>query len=399
MKSFNTALSICLFLLLIPFLTHAQKPDPLEILRKSETACRNIKSIEYYSQFEIEANNKKNKYSEAVFKQARMPVETVGMISGIYSAKGKVYPPRKNEKVLVFSYNGKDFRYLDAEKNEMNIIENPTFQAIITAIDPMNSSMLGEGFYTDKTPFKYIIAGKDGRFELGENKKIFDVECYTINYYSKLTDPAGQVHDSHAVYFIGKEDFLPRGIISGTLFRTCKIIKTNFEIKIEDYTLKLPEGYIQTGKDVAEMKAEKLLRVGTEAPDFELKDPKGKIHSLMDYKGKVVLIDFWATWCAPCKKGMPALQKLYDQYKDSGFELFGIHLSDPDGDPVAFMKENKFTYPILIKGNETGNKYKADLLPTLYLIGKDGKILYARTGYSEKEDEIINLIKKELNLQ
>lgn len=127
----------------------------------------------------------------------------------------------------------------------------------------------------------------------------------------------------------------------------------------------------------------RLLAVGDLAPDWKLSDPEGRTHSLSEYRGKVVVLDFWATWCAPCSKVMPRMEKLHQKYKDQGVAVFGVS-SWETGDPVAVMKKKKCTYGLLLKGEEVAPVYGVGILPAVCIIGVDGRIIYSHAGADHK---------------
>jgi thiol-disulfide isomerase/thioredoxin len=127
----------------------------------------------------------------------------------------------------------------------------------------------------------------------------------------------------------------------------------------------------------------KLLAVGEIAPNWELTDVEGKHHSLSQYLGKVVVMDFWATWCGPCKEVMPRIQKLYDKYQDKQVVVFGVNSWEKD-DPVALMKKRHFSYGLLLKGEEIAEEYRVSVLPAVYIIGSDGKVIYSHEGVDDK---------------
>ncbi|HZG53881.1 MAG TPA: TlpA disulfide reductase family protein [Pyrinomonadaceae bacterium] len=123
----------------------------------------------------------------------------------------------------------------------------------------------------------------------------------------------------------------------------------------------------------------RLLAVGDLAPDWKLSDPDGRTHSLSEYRGRVVVLDFWATWCAPCAKVMPRMEKLHRKYKDQGVAVFGLS-SWETGDPTAVMKKKNCTYGLLLKGEEVAPLYGVAILPSVCVIGVDGKVIYSHTG-------------------
>jgi thiol-disulfide isomerase/thioredoxin len=137
----------------------------------------------------------------------------------------------------------------------------------------------------------------------------------------------------------------------------------------------------------------KLLPVGDTAPDWQLTDSEGKTHSLAEYRGKVVVMDFWATWCGPCKDVMTRMQKLHEKYKDQGVVVFGVN-SWEKKDPVELMKQKRYNYGLLLKGEDIAAAYKVTSLPAVYMIGADGKIIYCHEGVDDKN--LASLIEKYL---
>jgi len=123
------------------------------------------------------------------------------------------------------------------------------------------------------------------------------------------------------------------------------------------------------------------------APDFTLNDLSDKEISLSDFKGKTVIIDFWATWCPPCKQEIPHFIDLYDQYKDQGLEIIGIALDQGGKKKVAaFAAENKINYTVLLGNQEVSDLYGGiDGIPTTFLLDKDGNVRKKYIGYKEKE--------------
>jgi len=148
---------------------------------------------------------------------------------------------------------------------------------------------------------------------------------------------------------------------------------------------------------------------GKPAPAFALEDLSGKKVSLADYKGKAVLVNFWATWCAPCKIETPWLVELRDQYASQGFEILGIS-TEGDGvgkddmaawnkDKAAINKEVErfhMPYPVLINGDSIADAYGGlDELPMSFFVDRTGKVIAVQMGLTSKAD-IESNIKKAL---
>ena len=140
----------------------------------------------------------------------------------------------------------------------------------------------------------------------------------------------------------------------------------------------------------------KLLSAGETAPDWQLSDAEGKLHSLSEYRGKIVVMDFWATWCGPCKEVMPRMQKLYERYQDKEVVVLGVN-SWENNDPVALMKKKHYGYGLLLKGEEIAEAYKVTILPVVYIIGADGRVMYSHEGVDDKN--LASLIEKYFRAQ
>jgi len=151
------------------------------------------------------------------------------------------------------------------------------------------------------------------------------------------------------------------------------------------------------GQDVAEDEGLPNLR-GKLAPNFVLKSTDGKRVTLADYKGKAILINFWATWCAPCKIEIPWFIELQKQYGPQGFTVIGISEDDATDHPavVKFKEKIGINYPILLGNDAVGKAYGGlEFLPTSYYVGRDGKVVEETAGLASK-DVIEAHIKKAL---
>jgi cytochrome c biogenesis protein CcmG/thiol:disulfide interchange protein DsbE len=145
--------------------------------------------------------------------------------------------------------------------------------------------------------------------------------------------------------------------------------------------------------------------IGKPAPAFVLEDLNGKKVSLASYKGKALLINFWATWCAPCKIETPWLEELRNQYAAQGFELVGISMDDLDRDDpkklsdekkeiARFIEQEHVSYPVLIDGDSVSEPYGGlDSLPTSFFLDRQGKVVATQLGLTSEADIEANIRK------
>src|SRR5215216_3929809 len=116
------------------------------------------------------------------------------------------------------------------------------------------------------------------------------------------------------------------------------------------------------------------VQVNFPAPELMLTDTQGVSHSLADYRGQIVLVNLWATWCAPCKEEMPTLQAFYDKHRTNGFVIVAVNDGDPTADVLQFVKDYKMTFPVWLDPTyiATERAFKTLNLPSSFVIDRDG---------------------------
>jgi thiol-disulfide isomerase/thioredoxin len=120
---------------------------------------------------------------------------------------------------------------------------------------------------------------------------------------------------------------------------------------------------------------------GGATPALSVEDLQGQTHSLADYRGKVVLVNFWATWCEPCREEMPSIDRLRDSLKGKPFEVLAVNMAEPLSRIEKFMAAMPLGFAIVRDRQGAASKaWKAKLLPASYLIGRDGRIHYVAYG-------------------
>lgn len=141
-----------------------------------------------------------------------------------------------------------------------------------------------------------------------------------------------------------------------------------------------------------------LAFAAEKAADFSLRDTKGNVVKLSDYKGKIVFLDFWASWCPPCRNSIPAIKDLHKKTADDpDIVILGINLGEHQKTVEKFMKEQGMDYTVLYGDNDISKKYKINGIPAFFIIDRNGNISKKYSGYGngiEKDwAEQINTLK------
>ena len=129
---------------------------------------------------------------------------------------------------------------------------------------------------------------------------------------------------------------------------------------------------------------------GAAAPAFSLRDLDGRVHNLADYRGKVVLINFWATWCEPCRQEMPSIQRLRDRLGAKGLTVLAVNVDEPEARVRQFLKKTSLDLTVVMDPNKTAMRsWAVRYLPVSFIVGPDGRLRYRIVGDIEWDNDTV----------
>lgn len=202
------------------------------------------------------------------------------------------------------------------------------------------------------------------------------VLCDVVRVVYPPEAPLGEV-----IWYFGRADHLPRkqvvvntveGRVSYFSF-TMSNLQTGAPVSPGDFRVDATAATERLDSDA------RSIAVGAKAPDWTLAGPDGAPVSMRDLRGRVVVLDFWVTWCPYCKVLMPGLQAIHDEFRSQGVSVFGVNVWE-SGDPIAHMKSRGLTYGLLLNGEPVGDVFKVQWQPAVVVIGRDGIIRHLDYG-------------------
>lgn len=260
------------------------------------------------------------------------------------------------------------------------------------------------------------VVGASGKVEGEGTRKVGNEPCDVVRLVGEAGSTrlylAASDHLPRRIEVLGAEETKGKDKSPGAVVSTLELTNIRVDVPIAEnsFVVDVPDGFmvkaVRGASDLKKKEAQKkqaggedaskdtkhgpvapgLLAEGTPAPLWTLKDGDGAMVNLSDFAGKVVVLDFWGSWCPPCRAAMPTFQKIHEAYKDRGVVVIGANFEhDAAADPKAFMAKNGITYR-LVRGAETiANWYKVPGWPTYYVIDRHGEVVYGGVGFNGAE--------------
>lgn len=300
----------------------------------------------------------------------------VGMVNGVYF-----------EEIV---YNGKNFYSYNFEKRRY---ENKG--ELYAEFEGKRKTRTAIFFYQD-------LLDLYREFENKKQSIAFSPDSIGYNLSIPFNREKGQ-----AVLYFEKDNKLPYKVIeydqpdNRNDYSTLMLSNVKLNVPFPDNYFETPDGKDAVehrnttvsivAPNVTDTKHEELLAIKTVAPEWEAFEKDSVKIKSADFLGKVVVMDFWATWCAPCVRSMPMLQRIHEQYKD--VVVIGFNAGENKVDLEEYKVQKNLHYTLVRSTPKINVDYKVNSLPTLYLIDQNGMIAYASLGYSDDDsDTLISMI-------
>ena len=344
------------------------------ITQQAVDAIANGKTYSYV--FKSYAKGKLAKMYPVTTGEVQMVIKAHNYSGALQNVRLKAASPRGTTNVYI--HKGSVYRIFEKKQK---VYRTPRYRAA--------SNLFDEQMLLPAYTLKDLKNATKKQGKLLKEENYQGKPCQVVNIMSE-----GKLNLS---FWLGTQDHLIHKVEAttpvyegSTLIMEFSKVQAGLPVQLETYQPKIPEGF-----QVVEYSG-KYPKIGSMAKDWSVTTYQGKTLKLADLKGKVVVIDFWATWCRPCLQAMPHLQKLADKYHAQGLTVIGLTTQEK-GKPQKMAKKLKIRYAIA-DGEVVAKQYKVDSLPFAIVIGKDGKVVDFFNGYlgSETDEMLEKVVKKAL---
>jgi thiol-disulfide isomerase/thioredoxin len=367
----------------------ADTEDPERILREADRSIRKVQSLSYEASYQGVGSFVT--HSSTSTGQVRLSkLEANNPLKAKLYARGDVVPTASGEvQPFLVAFDG-------TTVNKIRPNAKALVYKTLAGNDPAERSLgfvtgfFGGGAYSSlmleyilDEPFARQLSAPVAEYE--GRASVNGALCHVV-YVEYSRDAKRTTRER---WFFGMKDYLPRKLEQitvndkgryGAYVLSLSNLRVNISFGEWAFFIRPPRGCAITPYRAPEQPA--LLAVGDLAPGWTLTDASGTTHTLSEYRGKTIVLDFWATWCGPCIRTMPEIQRLHEKYLSNDLIVFGVNTWE-ESNSSAYMKQHAFTYGLLLKGEDIAKAYRVNILPTLYVIGGHGKILFRSIGVDD----------------
>ncbi len=359
------------------------------------TACSSDSGNQFVVSGEIKgAAGKQVKLMEFTNKQVITIDSVVLAENGAFEIKATTTEPT----IFVLNLEGRLIPFLAENGNELSIKSDfEKYDTDYTVSGSEGSESL-KAYFGGFNRFQQQVASLNAMLEPYANTPQFDsVRAVAQEQYAQMEDAQRKF-----VYDFFKKDDASIVPVYSVLFAGGFVSPENDYLWYQDLLSRFEKQHPKS-KYTAYLKeflqpyaAQASLQVGKEAPDFSLNTPEGTALKLSDLRGKYILIDFWASWCGPCRQENPNVVKLYNRYKDKGFDILGVSLDRDSSAWVKAIKDDALSWKhvsdLKYWDSVVAKLYNVTGIPATYLIGPDGKIVARNLRGRALEDKLASIL-------
>lgn len=361
--------------------------DPREVLQKARDSILRLGALTYVADYRMNQSQSSTVYTGTVAIQRTQNKEP--------RLQGKFHIDAMTNGARMETYfDGSVGRYIDHKAKKMwEGREQQGGYSIALSSPPVRLLFPGANGrdLLDRDPLKLELQNGSG-LSRGQ-EMVAGTPCWFFDItFSGVPSDLKQER-----IWIGQSDYLPRKIRrlsegSGTQTEewTFSNVKVTDAIDETQFAAGLPNGY--TLESFAPQR--KLLSNGDDAPPWELADLNGEKHKLSDYLGRVVVLEFWATWCGYCREGMKDLQRLSDELSGKSVVVIPINLFEStDADVKGFLNRLGYSFQTMTGGDVIAEKYRVSSVPATYVIDRNGRVAFGKRGYGpEHYSEVMGVV-------
>jgi len=406
-------IKLILLIVILPLSFKSNGQNAKQLLQQSYSKCLTIKNGYYDLEKRIKWMNEKDTVDYGQYKFYFRKLKNDSLYTVAFNSE-LIY---KGEYIRNVMYTGSEYVTFSKKDSSAKIMSNAKWTK--TIMDRRHNDIFN--FYLpftseDCMPLPKASDYTDGRhiFKFIAKELQNKMLCYhlqMIEYPKFDSSEIINILQRKYDYWINTQDQLPiKYTASSKILNSVDTLNEYMSYSLKKYNLNNLQGknlmQLQLSsipaycnlQDYIETKKIELLSTDELAPNWTLPSLNSENVSLADYKGQIVLIDFFYKSCYPCLKALPILQSLHQKYQSKGLAVVGIDIVDKDNNDLkTFFSKRGINYKILLADKDVVNDYKISVAPTIYLIDKNGKILYANTGFNESfEAKLEELLKNNL---
>jgi peroxiredoxin len=354
-------------------------PDPAAIVRRAIALAEPARSVGYTLEQRVRAGDV-NLVVRGEALHAEADVRDAGPCPGLYHLRGTVQREGGAPAPYALAYDGEHLTWLAPEQRAVFSLKGLDTRAALMNAPQIALFALAFPLARPEALEEGLLA--DRELTYGGREFVGGAECERVTVEREAKRPDGAALRLRTTWSFDVESGWLRAIETDTVRTVVSDLRVDAELPEGSFSVALPEGYER--REVQDARGAGGIAQGAPAPELALTMADGQTLALASLRGKVVLLDFWGTWCSPCVRALPHLQALHERFGGRGLVVLGVSANEPpESDPAAFLAARGSSYATAVKGEAAAQAFGVRMFPTVYLLDRDGRVLHAEFGFSE----------------